>query len=510
MEVMPSGTNRRLITLAAFASTFLVSLDTAVMATAMPTVVTQLGGIASYAWVFSAYLLASTVTVPVYGKLADLFGRKSVFLVSTLLFLVGSMLCGLSQDMTQLIVFRVVQGVGAGGIQPSTQTILGDIYTLPERAKIAGIFSAIWGISGLMGPAIGGLLTEHFTWRAVFYVNGPICVLAMGLIWSFLHERLERRKARVNIDYPGAILLSIGVTALLFGLQGDLTLGTVVVPAMALYVTTVVALAGFILQERRHPEPLVPLTIFTNRVIVACTLAATAGGAAWYGMLAFVPPYLQSVQGATPLVAGLILGITDIGWTIASTTMGRTVMRIGLRPPAVLGGLLAAVGFAAFRFVPVDTGLWLPSLITFEIGLGLGLFLPLTTIAAQNAVGWSLRGVVTGMSMFARTIGGSVGVAIAGAVFAAGISVAAASGVDPNLLMSNAGRTQVPADQVAALQMVLAHTLGDVFLVFVAAGLCAAAALALLPSRVREPSDDAASAQAVTKLSLSNVPPRRS
>ena len=485
MHVMPRGTNRRLITLATFAATFLVSLDTAVMATAMPTVVTQLGGIASYAWVFSAYLLASTVTVPVYGKLADLFGRKRVFLGSTLLFLVGSMLCGASQDMTQLIVFRVVQGIGAGGIQPSTQTILGDIYTLAERARIAGIFSAIWGISGLLGPAIGGLLTEQFTWRAVFYVNGPICILAMALIWKFLHERLEHR--RVRIDYPGAALLSTGVTALLLGLQGDLALDGVSASARVMYAIGGVALVGFVVQERRHPEPLVPLTIFTNRVIVACTLAATAGGAAWFGMLAFVPPYLQSIQGATPLAAGLILGITDAGWTIASTTMGRTVMRVGLRPPAVIGGVLAAVGFAAYRFVPVESSLWIPVLINFEIGLGLGLFLPLTTIAAQNAVGWNLRGVVTGMSSFARTIGGSVGVAIAGVVFASGIQAAAAAGVDPNLLMSAAGRQQVAPEQVASLQAALAHTLGDVFLVFVAAALCAAAALAFLPAKVREP-----------------------
>jgi MFS family permease len=211
-------------------------------------------------------------------------------------------------------------------------------------------------------------------------------------------------------------------------------------------------------------------------------------------------------------VAGLVLGVTDIGWTIASISMGRTVLRIGLRPPAVLGGLLAAVGFAAFRFVPIDSSLWLSALITFEIGLGLGLFMPLTIIAAQNAVGWSLRGVVTGMSMFARTIGGSVGVAVAGAVFTAGVNVAAAAGVDPNLLMSEAGRAQIPPDQAAVLENVLAHTLGDVFLVFVAAALCAAAALAFLPSRVHEPSEDGTEAQAVSvrKLSLSNVPPRRS
>src|SRR3569833_1926022 len=284
MDVTPSGASRRLITLAAFTATFLVSLDTAAMATAMPTVVTQLGGIATYAWVFSAYLLASTVTVPVYGKLADLFGRRQIFLVSTLLFLIGSMLCGVSQDMNQLIAFRVVQGIGAGGVQPLTQTILGDVYTLPERARIAGFFSAIWGISGLLGPTIGGLLTEHVTWRAVFYVNGPICLVSMALIWWFLHERVQRREA--HIDYAGAVLLSVGVTSLMRGLQGTLTLGELVIPAAALYALTVVALASFVYQEQHHPEPLVPLGIFKNRVILACTLAATAGGAVWYGLLA--------------------------------------------------------------------------------------------------------------------------------------------------------------------------------------------------------------------------------
>jgi EmrB/QacA subfamily drug resistance transporter len=281
VAVAPARVDRRLITLAAFAATFLVSLDTAVMATAMPTVVTQLGGIASYAWVFTAYLLASTVTVPVYGKLADLVGRKRVFLGATLLFLIGSMACGLAQDMPQLIAFRVLQGIGAGGIQPSTQTILGDVYSLTERARIAGFFSAIWGISGLLGPTIGGLLTEHATWRAVFYVNGPICLLAMALIWSFFHEQL--RPQQVRIDYLGAVLLAGGVTALLLALQGGLDVDDIAIPATVLGAVAIVALAAFVLQERRHPEPLVPLGVFGNRVILSCTLAATAGGVVWYG-----------------------------------------------------------------------------------------------------------------------------------------------------------------------------------------------------------------------------------
>src|SRR5256712_261896 len=209
--------DRRLITLALFVATFLVALDTSVIATAMPTVIGQIGGIHLYAWVFSAYLLTGTVTVPIYGKLADLFGRKPVFLASVALFLVGSMLCGQAQSMEQLIVFRLLQGLGAGGVLPITQTVLGDVYPLEQRARITGLFSTVWGVAGLLGPAIGGFLTEHVSWRWVFYVNFPLCVLSMVLISSFLHEHIRRR--RTSIDYIGAVALSASVSLLLVGLQ---------------------------------------------------------------------------------------------------------------------------------------------------------------------------------------------------------------------------------------------------------------------------------------------------
>src|SRR5215472_14399900 len=189
---------RRLITLALFVATFLVALDASVVSTAMPTVIGQIGGIQLYAWVFSAYLLTSTVTVPIYGKLADLFGRKPVFLFSIALFMVGSMLCGQSQTMEQLIVFRLIQGLGAGGVLPINQTILGDVYPLEQRARITGLFSTIWGVSGLLGPAIGGFLTEHVSWRWVFYVNFPLCILSMLLVWKFLHEHIQRRGHRID------------------------------------------------------------------------------------------------------------------------------------------------------------------------------------------------------------------------------------------------------------------------------------------------------------------------
>src|SRR5438067_3091144 len=208
---------RRLVTIALFVSTFLVALDSSVVSTAMPTVIGQIGGIHLYAWVFSAYLLTSTVTVPIYGKLADLFGRKPVFMLSTVVFLVGSMLCGQSQTMEQLIAFRLLQGLGAGGMLPITQTILGDLFPLEQRARITGLFSTVWGVSGLLGPGVGGFLTEHVSWRWVFYVNFPLCVLSILLISRFLHEHIQRR--RHSIDYLGAAALSAAVALLLLALQ---------------------------------------------------------------------------------------------------------------------------------------------------------------------------------------------------------------------------------------------------------------------------------------------------
>src|SRR5215468_4106996 len=210
---------RRMVTVALFVSTFLVSLDTSVVSTAMPTVIGQIGGIQLYAWVFASYLLTSTVTVPIYGKLADLLGRKPVFLAAIAIFMVGSMLCGQAQTMEQLIAFRLLQGLGAGGVLPINQTILGDVFPLEQRARIVGLFSTVWGVSGLLGPAIGGFLTEHVSWRWVFYVNFPLCILAIVLLAKFFHEHFERHRHR--IDVLGALSLSGAVALFLVGLQAS-------------------------------------------------------------------------------------------------------------------------------------------------------------------------------------------------------------------------------------------------------------------------------------------------
>jgi EmrB/QacA subfamily drug resistance transporter len=454
-------TERRLITLALFVATFLVSLDASVVSTAMPTVIGQIGGIDLYAWVFSAYLLASTVTVPIYGKFADLFGRKPVFLFSIALFMVGSMLCGQSQTMEQLIFFRLVQGLGAGGVLPINQTILGDVYPLEERARITGLFSTIWGVSGLLGPAIGGFLTEHVSWRWVFYVNFPLCVLTIVLIWMFLHEHVQRR--RHVIDYLGAISLSASVACLLLALQ---TSANVPLEA-ALYVLAVVLVPVFIWQERRASEPLIPLWLFGIRAIGVSTLGGLLLGWVLYGQQTFLPPYVQGVMGATPTVSGFILAGSSIGWPIASTIGGRILLRTGFRFPCVLGGVVLTLGFALLLLVKADSNLLLPLAITCVLGVGFGFYSVGTILAAQSAVGWEHRGVVTSASQFSRNIGGTIGVSIAGALFTAGVMSASTTGVNPSDLLSSGLRAGLSPDVLLALQDRLASALRNVYVLFI-------------------------------------------
>jgi EmrB/QacA subfamily drug resistance transporter len=476
---------RRLVTLALFASTFLVSLDAAVISTAMPTVIGQIGGIHLYAWVFSSYLLTSTVSVPIYGKLADLYGRKPVYLVATTIFLISSMLCGQAQTMEQLIAFRLLQGVGAGGMLPITQTILGDQYTLAERARITGLFSSVWGISGLLGPAIGGFISEHASWRWVFYVNTPLCLLAIVLIGRFLHEHIEHKRHR--IDYMGAVWLSGAVVALLVGLQNQM---------LALDLLAVLLVPLFVWQERRAPEPLVPLHLFGQRVIGLCTLGGLLMGCLLYGQSTFVPPFVQGVLGATPTVSGFVLAGASIGWPLTSALGGRLLLRWGWRWPCVVGALLVALGFVLLWQMPADAGLWYPTLVQFVIGAGFGFSSLVFIIAAQNAVGWDQRGVVTSANQFARSIGGTIGVAIAGAIFASGVSAAAGAGVNPNDLLSPTMRVGLSTDQLQILEGTLVGTLHSVYLLFAGVAVLSVVVAALMPGGKPEPTAPAAVAEA--------------
>ncbi len=396
-------------------ATSLVALDSTIIATAVPSVVRSLGGFSEFPWLFSIYLLAQAVSVPIYAKVADMFGRKPVILLGIALFLVGSILCGFAWSMTALIIFRAVQGLGAGAVQPMSITIVGDIYSLEERAKVQGYLASVWGISAVIGPTLGGIFSEWVSWRWIFFVNIPLCVIAASMLVRKFHEKVVRQPHR--IDYLGATLLTVGCSLLILGLlEGGAAWAWDSPISLAIFAVGLLSLFVFVLVERRAVEPVLPLWVFQRRVLVGGSAVSFAVGAVLLGLTSYVPTYVQVVLGATPLIAGFALATLTIGWPIAASFAGRLYLRIGFRSTALIGGSIALVGTAFMMTLGRESSIWSVALYCFVIGLGLGLVASPTLIAAQSSVGWSERGVVTGNSMFSRSIGSAVGVALFGAI----------------------------------------------------------------------------------------------
>ncbi len=396
-------------------ATSLVALDSTIIATAVPSVVRSLGGFSEFPWLFSIYLLAQAVSVPIYAKVADMFGRKPVILLGIGLFLVGSILCGCAWSMTALIIFRAVQGLGAGAVQPMSITIVGDIYSLEERAKVQGYLASVWGISAVVGPTLGGVFSEWVSWRWIFFVNIPLCLLAGFMLVRRFKEKVVRKPHK--IDYTGATLLTAGCSLLILGLLegGDAWAWDSPI-SLAIFAVGVAALVAFVLVERRAVEPVLPLWVFQRRVLVGGSAVAFAVGAVLLGLTSYVPTYVQVVLGATPLIAGFALATLTVGWPIAASFAGRLYLRIGFRSTALIGGGIALVGTCLMLTLGSQSSIWSVALYCFIIGLGLGLVASPTLIAAQSSVGWSERGVVTGNNMFSRSIGSAVGVALFGAI----------------------------------------------------------------------------------------------
>jgi len=390
----------------------MAALEMTVVSTAMPTVIGDLGGIQHYSWVFTAYLLSSTVTVPLYGKLADLYGRKPIMLLGIALFLLGSAASGLSQSMNQLIVFRTLQGLGAGSMQPTALTIAGDIFELKERARIQGVFGSVWGIAGLIGPMVGGVIVHYFSWRWVFYINVPFGIASAALLAVGLHERIERK--RHSIDVLGAVLLAAAIILLLAAFQG-LVQG-------AICAALATALLVFLVRwERRVQEPLLPLDLFRRRVMAVASSAGGLIGAAMLSTVAFVPLFVQGVLGKTPVEAGSAITPMVVGWPIASAISGRLIPRIGFRIPIRVGlGISAMSALALAIFLGPGCGLLVPAWGTACFGLGLGFANTALLIAVQTSVTWEQRGVATASTMFFRTVGGALALGGLGAVLAAG------------------------------------------------------------------------------------------
>ncbi len=444
-------TSRPLTVVSLLLALFLAAMEMTVVSTAMPTVVGELGGLPLYAWAFAAYMLAATVTVPIYGKLADLRGRKPVMLAGLGIFLAGSLLCGQAGSMGALIAWRALQGLGAGAIQPVTLTIVGDLFDFHERSRMQGIFGAVWGVAGLVGPLVGGAIVHAVGWRWIFWLNLPFGAASAAVLALAYHEHRERHEHR--LDVLGAALLSAAVVAALLAARSRAA-GLVAVP---------VALAAgglFLAVERRASEPLLPLDLFSQRVMAVSSLAGTLMGAAMISTVTYVPLWVQSVLGAAPTVAGAAIAPMAIGWPVASAVSGRALPRVGYRRLLVGGFATSAAAALALALVlrPGASVLSIQAL-TALYGVGLGTANTPLVIAIQTSVPWNRRGVATASTMFFRTIGGTLAVGLLGGVLAHALAVAGigADAAEKILGPERAALSTAVLDRVAgALQSAMA------------------------------------------------------
>ncbi|MEU0494527.1 MFS transporter [Mycobacterium sp. NPDC006124] len=396
-------------------STGLVAIDSTVLATAVPSIVGELGGFHQFPWLFSAYLLGQAVTTPIYAKLSDVFGRKPILLLGVGLFLLGSILCAAAWNMLALIVFRAVQGLGAGAVQPTAMTIVGDVYTVAERARVQGYLASVWAISSVVGPMLGGAFSQLGIWRGVFLVNIPLCLLAAWMFNRHFHETVERRHR--SVDTTGAVLLALAMTALVLGvLGGGQSWAWNSLPSIGAFTVGAVLLVAFVLVERRAAEPILPLWVFSRRLLCATTIVAFGVGAILMGLTSYVPTFLEGSLGVEPIVAGLALAALTIGWPATAAIAGRFYLRWGFKWTAVIGVTLVIVGATALVTTVGRPDVAVVAVACLVMGGGMGLLAVPTLIAAQSSVEWAERGVVTGNNMFARSLGSAIGVAIFGAI----------------------------------------------------------------------------------------------
>jgi EmrB/QacA subfamily drug resistance transporter len=462
---------------------FVAALDQSIVATVMPTVIGELGGIDRYALVFSAYLLVSTVATPIMGRLADVFGRTPVFVGGMAVFVLGSLGAGLSTSMLALVVSRAVQGLGAGALLPIGMTIAGDLFDTRGRARVQPLFSSVWITAALVGPAIGGILTQAFSWRWAFLVNLPIGVAAIVVLLLVFREKVD--VVRERIDWVGAALLTLSSGALLLALNG-----IAVVPAIAI---AVVSLPIFLRVERRTASPLVDLELIRNPAVGPGIALNAVVGAMTFAVSTYLPPFTQGVQGHTPVEAGLIVSTTSLGWSAGALAMGLILIRLGPRRSALLGTLCWAIGGALLISLGQGSALELVALAAAILGLGMGLTIFPILVTAQSAVGWSQRGIVTSLVNFARSMGAAIGVAALGGLlfWAMGADAEAVQA-----LLDPAARASLDPTHAAVLRATLASGLHAVYLVMILVAVLGAVLAWRLPVVFQDDADVASTGAA--------------
>jgi EmrB/QacA subfamily drug resistance transporter len=414
-------------------------MESTVVATAMPTIVGQLGGLEHYSWVFSAFMLTSTTSVPLYGKISDLYGRRNLYVFAMLLFLVGSILCGWANSMTGLIFARALQGLGAGGIMPLAFILIGEMFTLEQRAKMQGLFSGVWGVSSIIGPLLGGFLVDQFSWRWIFYINVLPGLLAAALVALAWRDQAHTH-ARPAIDYAGAILLTASVVVLLVGLmEAGALIWILIAAAVVLFILLVWV-------ERRAEDPILPLSLFRERLFTTATAHGILTGWALFGSVSFIPLFVQAVMNTSATQAGITITPMLLGWVTASIIGTRLLLTIGYRKLGLMGTATFTIGAFLLSTTGMNSSQFSLMVFVTLMGIGMGLSIPAFLIAVQTSVERRQLGTATSTLQFSRSIGGTLGVSVMGAALSARL----ASHLDPNLV------TQL-LDPIASSQVVIAE-----------------------------------------------------
>ncbi|UAL48987.1 MFS transporter [Sutcliffiella horikoshii] len=492
-QASQNKTKKPLVLAAIMLAMFMAAIEATIVSTAMPAIAADLGGFSLYSWVFSSYLLMNAVTVLIYGKLSDLFGRKPILTFGIIVFLIGSLLCGMATSIEMLIVFRFIQGFGAGAVMPIASTIVGDMYTKEERAKIQGYLSSVWGISAILGPAIGGLLVQYVSWRFVFWVNIPLGILAIIGLYLFLHEGVEKKKH--SIDYAGAGLLFVSVSSfMLVMVEGGVRWEWISAPVFNLIALAVITFIFFILQEKRAKDPMMPFDIWQERSILIANTTSLTTGVMLIGISSFLPAFVQGVMERPPIVAGFTLTTMSIGWPIAAMIAGRLLLKIGFRTTSIIGGVALILGSIIFMTLSPDDGPVWAAFGSFMIGVGMGFSTTAFIVSIQSTVPWQKRGVATASNMFMRTLGSTIGAALLGGILNSRIqehlrengALDQFSLDSTTLLLNEEQRNQLSESMRVLLQDGLTSALQTVYLVVAGFAVISFLLILLLPKKNEE------------------------
>jgi len=488
-------TNKPIVLAAIIISTFMSAIEGTIVATAMPNIVSELGGFSLYSWVFSSYLIMQAVSILIYGKLADLYGRKPVFLFGLAIFLLGSLLCGLASSMIMLILFRFMQGLGAGAVTPIANTLVGDLYTLEERGKVQGYLSSVWGISAILGPVIGGFFVQYVSWSMIFWMNIPIGLLTIIGIVFFLHENVEKKHQK--IDYLGCCLFLVAVLSLMVILiQGGSDWKWTSIEVISLSCVSFLFFLLFFYHQSKSKEPMFPLTFWKQRVFVNANAATLTSGMIMIGTASFLPTFVQAVMKQTPVVAGLTLTTMSIGWPLASTAAGKLIVKINYRFLSIAGGIFLLLGSLLFVLLKPAYGPWWAASASFLVGIGMGLVSTTFIVVIQNIVAWEMRGFATANHMFMRLLGSAVGAAVLGGVLNSQIKLyfqqqgkqideAILTNIS-TILLNDAERSAFRPEFIHLLENGLVYGLHSVYICLLIVALITLLFIILLPKKLKE------------------------